>query len=214
MIELVEVAPPPENVKAESLADRLEASVWEVLLPGVEPADARAAVAAFLAVERAEVSRMTKNGVRTFDARQAVVALEAAAATRAPERPGRVRVRYCDWSYATSHRLSDPTMSSPDSPRSATWRRPRPPRSPGWRKAPSTSRPARCPTHWHRTGTSSAPEATLRRPGCEARGRTTRLRRTSARAAGGPTRQPPRGAAGGRPVRPDGPSLRTRRPGA
>lgn len=83
VIELVEVAPPPENVKAESLADRLEASVWEVLLPGVEPADARAAVAAFLAVERAEVSRMTKNGVRTFDARQAVVALEAAPDSRA-----------------------------------------------------------------------------------------------------------------------------------
>ena len=38
VIELVEVAPPPPNVKAESLADRLEASVWEVRLPGVEPA--------------------------------------------------------------------------------------------------------------------------------------------------------------------------------
>ena len=62
VIELVEVAPPPPNVKAESLADRLEASVWEVRLPGVEPAAAQAAVAAFLAVERAEVSRMTKNG--------------------------------------------------------------------------------------------------------------------------------------------------------
>ena len=33
------------------------------------------AVAAFLASERAEVTRMTKNGLRTFDSRAAVVAL-------------------------------------------------------------------------------------------------------------------------------------------
>ena len=84
VIELVEVAPPPPNVKAESLADRLEASVWEVRLPGVDPAAAQAAVTAFLAVERAEVSRMTKNGIRTFDARQAVVALQAVEAPRDP----------------------------------------------------------------------------------------------------------------------------------
>ena len=38
---------------------------------------AAAAVAAFLAVDRVEVTRMTKNGLRTFDARGAVVALEA-----------------------------------------------------------------------------------------------------------------------------------------
>ena len=77
VLELVEVAPPPPNVKAESLSDRLEASVWEVRLAGTEPAAAAAAVAAFLAVDRVEVTRMTKNGLRTFDARAAVVALEA-----------------------------------------------------------------------------------------------------------------------------------------
>jgi radical SAM-linked protein len=77
VLELVEVAPPPPNVKAESLSDRLEASVWEVRLAGTEPATAAAAVAAFLAVDRVEVTRMTKNGLRTFDARAAVVALEA-----------------------------------------------------------------------------------------------------------------------------------------
>ena len=77
VLELVEVAPPPPNVKAESLSDRLEASVWEVRLAGTEPAVAAAAVAAFLAVDRVEVTRMTKNGLRTFDARAAVVALEA-----------------------------------------------------------------------------------------------------------------------------------------
>ena len=83
MLELVEVAPPPPNVKAESLSDRLEASVWEVRLAGTEPAAAAAAVAAFLAVDRVEVTRMTKNGLRTFDARAAVVALEAGPDPRA-----------------------------------------------------------------------------------------------------------------------------------
>ena len=83
VLELVEVAPPPPNVKAESLSDRLEASVWEVRLSGTEPAVAAAAVAAFLAVDRVEVTRMTKNGLRTFDARAAVVSLEAGPDPRA-----------------------------------------------------------------------------------------------------------------------------------
>ena len=83
VLEMVEVAPPPVNTRAESLADRLEASVWEVRLDGVLPATAEAAVAAFLAAERAEVSRMTKNGLRTFDSREAVVALTAGPDPRA-----------------------------------------------------------------------------------------------------------------------------------
>ena len=83
VLELVEVAPPRPNVKAESLSDRLEASVWEVRLAGTEPATAAAAVAAFLAVDRVEVTRMTKNGLRTFDARAAVVTLEAGPDPRA-----------------------------------------------------------------------------------------------------------------------------------
>jgi radical SAM-linked protein len=83
VLELVEVAPPPPNVKAESLSDRLEASVWEIRLAGTEPAAAADAVAAFLAVDRVEVTRMTKNGLRTFDARAAVVSLAAGAVPRA-----------------------------------------------------------------------------------------------------------------------------------
>jgi radical SAM-linked protein len=59
-----------------SLAERLQASVWQVLLPGVAEQTASAAVGAFLAAERVEVSRMTKNGLRTFDARAAVLRLE------------------------------------------------------------------------------------------------------------------------------------------
>lgn len=88
VLEVVEVAPPPPNTRAASLADRLEASVWEVRLTGVERPAAEAAVTAFLAAERAEVSRMTKNGVRTFDARAAVVSLTVAEADpRAGRRP-------------------------------------------------------------------------------------------------------------------------------
>ena len=87
VLEVVEVPPAPVNTKAPALADRLEASVWEVRLPGVDPADAARAVEAFLAEERAEVSRLTKNGLRTFDARAAVVALEATERAE-PDEPG------------------------------------------------------------------------------------------------------------------------------
>jgi radical SAM-linked protein len=75
VIEVVEVA----TVGAGSLADRMQASVWQVRLPGVAYDDAARAVAAFLAADGVEVSRMTKNGLRTFDARGAVIALEVSA---------------------------------------------------------------------------------------------------------------------------------------
>jgi radical SAM-linked protein len=61
-----------------ALADRLTASVWSVELPGTAVADAAAAVAAFLDAERVEVSRLTRSGTRTFDARAAVARLEVA----------------------------------------------------------------------------------------------------------------------------------------
>ncbi|WP_405797267.1 TIGR03936 family radical SAM-associated protein [Streptomyces longwoodensis] len=68
-----------EAVEAHTsgLADRLTASVWELRLDGVDPADADRAVAAFRAAETVEVQRLTKNGVRTFDARSAVVDLQS-----------------------------------------------------------------------------------------------------------------------------------------
>ncbi len=59
-----------------SLADRLQASAWRLRLAGVEPDAARVAVAAFLAAGAVEVDRMTKRGLRTFDARAAVVRLD------------------------------------------------------------------------------------------------------------------------------------------
>ena len=47
VLEVVEVAPPPPNTKAASLADRLEASVWQVTLDGVAQEAAERAVIAW-----------------------------------------------------------------------------------------------------------------------------------------------------------------------
>ncbi|OEV02743.1 TIGR03936 family radical SAM-associated protein [Streptomyces oceani] len=58
-------------------ADRLQASRWELRLEGVPEEEARRAVTAFLATESIEVTRKTKKGNRTFDARAAVIALTA-----------------------------------------------------------------------------------------------------------------------------------------
>ncbi|WP_434974932.1 TIGR03936 family radical SAM-associated protein [Streptosporangium saharense] len=69
----------------ESLADRLECSAWEVRLPQADPALAAAAVEAFKAAERVEVERLTKKGLRRFDAREAVLGLEARGATEGTE---------------------------------------------------------------------------------------------------------------------------------
>jgi radical SAM-linked protein len=72
------------------LADRLEAGIWDVELPGVSRAAAEEAVRAFLAREVVEVERMTKRGMRTFDCRAAVVRLsvrDAPAADGAGDAP-------------------------------------------------------------------------------------------------------------------------------
>ncbi|NSC21711.1 DUF2344 domain-containing protein [Streptomyces albus subsp. chlorinus] len=61
-------------------SDRLEASEWELRLDGVSPRRARDAVGAFLAAESVEVERQTKKGIRTFDARAAVLTLTVAEA--------------------------------------------------------------------------------------------------------------------------------------
>jgi radical SAM-linked protein len=64
------------EVRTSDFAERLQASVWVVELLEVEPADARTAVEAFLAAPVVEVQRLTKSGMRTFDARVPVVRLE------------------------------------------------------------------------------------------------------------------------------------------
>ncbi|MFJ7156088.1 TIGR03936 family radical SAM-associated protein [Streptomyces sp. NPDC101118] len=65
------------EARTSGLADRLTASIWELRLDGVAVAEAQRAAEAFLAAEAVEVQRRTKNGVRTFDTRGAVVSLEA-----------------------------------------------------------------------------------------------------------------------------------------
>ncbi|WP_030858140.1 TIGR03936 family radical SAM-associated protein [Streptomyces sp. NRRL S-37] len=76
------------EARTSGLADRLTASVWELRLDGVGPEDARRAVDVFNAAETVEVQRRTKNGIRTFDARPAVVGLESAETySSRPDRP-------------------------------------------------------------------------------------------------------------------------------
>ena len=64
-----------------SLADRLQASKWSIELKGVDVAAATSAVEAFLAADVVEVERMAKRGLRTFDARADVLALDVRAGT-------------------------------------------------------------------------------------------------------------------------------------
>jgi radical SAM-linked protein len=68
VLEVVEAAP-------GALADRLEASEWRIVVRGADPDELRAAVAAFLAAERAEATRTFKTGPRTFDTREPVQAM-------------------------------------------------------------------------------------------------------------------------------------------
>ncbi|MCB0913631.1 MAG: TIGR03936 family radical SAM-associated protein [Propionibacteriaceae bacterium] len=70
IVEVVEATP-------GALADRLNASRWEILLPGAEPDELSAAVAELLTSDRVEVERMTKSGLRRFDVRAAVITLSA-----------------------------------------------------------------------------------------------------------------------------------------
>jgi len=73
------------EARVSGLAERLTASVWELRLDGVDPADAERAVEAFNAAETVEVRRKTKNGMRTFDARGAVASLETTDETHSPQ---------------------------------------------------------------------------------------------------------------------------------
>ena len=77
IVEIVEAG-------AGSLVDQLQASEWRIELAGVSPEEAAQAAAFFLATPEVIVERMTKSGVRRFDARGAVVRLAA----EAPESAG------------------------------------------------------------------------------------------------------------------------------
>jgi len=61
--------------KSPDFAVRLEASLWQIALPGIEISAAASAVASLLAESEIMVERLTKNGVRRFDARAAICSL-------------------------------------------------------------------------------------------------------------------------------------------
>lgn len=62
---------------AGTFADRLEASQWEIALPGVSLQHAEAAAETFLSADEILVERMMKRGPRMIDVRAAVDALSA-----------------------------------------------------------------------------------------------------------------------------------------
>jgi radical SAM-linked protein len=70
-LDVVEVV----EARVPDLVSRLEASRWRIRLPGVPVALAASAVASLLAADRVDVERLTKSGVRTFDARGPIVRL-------------------------------------------------------------------------------------------------------------------------------------------
>jgi radical SAM-linked protein len=72
-LDLLEAVGVPVGADGGSLADRMEASRWRIELPGVTTDTLRAGFAKLLAAEVVEVERLTKHGMRTIDARAAVV---------------------------------------------------------------------------------------------------------------------------------------------
>lgn len=81
-IDVIEVAD-----LAVAAAPRLEASRWQVELPGVAADQASSAVHAFLASTQVEVERLTSKGVRRLDARAGVVSLEVGRRAQAAGQP-------------------------------------------------------------------------------------------------------------------------------
>jgi radical SAM-linked protein len=77
------------EAEAGALADRLEASDWELVLPGVPAAALQAALEALLARDHVEVQRLMKTGVRTFDARGPIVLAEVVNPALARSESGR-----------------------------------------------------------------------------------------------------------------------------
>ena len=68
VIEVVQAGP-------GSLAERLEGSEWRLVVRGADPDAVAEAVTAYLACDVAETTRTFKTGPRTFDTREAVLAM-------------------------------------------------------------------------------------------------------------------------------------------
>jgi len=67
-----------------SLAERMEASQWEITLAGVDEDAARAAVEALMATTELIVERVTKTGKKNVDVRGALLAAEVRSAPNEP----------------------------------------------------------------------------------------------------------------------------------
>lgn len=65
------------EAEGQGLAEQLTASRWTIDFTDAPPGQLQAAADAFLAAAEVPVERMTKNGLRTFDARGPVVSLSA-----------------------------------------------------------------------------------------------------------------------------------------
>jgi radical SAM-linked protein len=79
-LDLLEAVP---AFGSASLTERIDASHWRIELSGVSADRLRSAVARLLAVEKAEVQRLTKQGMRTIDVRPAVVSAEVSGISEA-----------------------------------------------------------------------------------------------------------------------------------
>ncbi|GAB1513719.1 TIGR03936 family radical SAM-associated protein [Actinophytocola sp. KF-1] len=72
-LDLLEAVGVPVGAGGDALADRMEASRWRIELPGVASDTLKAAWERLVAEEVVEVERLTKHGMRTIDARSAIV---------------------------------------------------------------------------------------------------------------------------------------------
>jgi radical SAM-linked protein len=75
-IEVIDIAEDARGLPASQLV----ASEWQVILPGLPPEHVASAVQEFLALEHAEVERLTSKGMRRMDARPAVVTIDVTSA--------------------------------------------------------------------------------------------------------------------------------------
>lgn len=62
--------------RPESLTELLQASDWEMQLPGAPPWELQRAASRLVAADEFVVERMTRNGLRSFDVRAALLRLE------------------------------------------------------------------------------------------------------------------------------------------